>query len=43
MTAIAERIPHAGYRELPGTPHIQTLSGPELVAAALDEFLPTQP
>jgi 3-oxoadipate enol-lactonase len=42
MAAIAERIPDALYRELPGTPHMQTLERPELVAAALDEFLPRQ-
>jgi 3-oxoadipate enol-lactonase len=39
MAAIAERIPGSIYRELPGTPHMQTLSKPDLVAAALDEFL----
>ena len=30
----------AGYQVLPGTPHMQTLERPELVAAALNEFLP---
>jgi 3-oxoadipate enol-lactonase len=39
MAAIAERIPGSIYRELPGTPHMQTLSKPDHVAAALDEFL----
>jgi 3-oxoadipate enol-lactonase len=39
MAAIAERIPGSIYRELPGTPHMQTLSKPDLVAPALDEFL----
>jgi 3-oxoadipate enol-lactonase len=41
MTGIAKRIPGATYRELPGTPHMQTLERPELVAKALDTFLPT--
>ncbi|TDD66776.1 alpha/beta fold hydrolase [Actinomadura darangshiensis] len=41
MSGIAERIPGSTYRELPGTPHMQTLERPELVAAALDEFLPS--
>jgi 3-oxoadipate enol-lactonase len=41
MAAIAERIPGALYRELPGTPHMQTLEQPDAVAAALAEFLPT--
>ncbi|TYK46297.1 alpha/beta fold hydrolase [Actinomadura decatromicini] len=40
MSGIAERIPGSTYRELPGTPHMQTLEQPELVAEALDEFLP---
>jgi 3-oxoadipate enol-lactonase len=40
MKGIAERIPGSTYRELPGTPHMQTLSKPDLVADALDEFLP---
>jgi 3-oxoadipate enol-lactonase len=40
MSGIAEHIPGATYRELPGTPHMQTLERPDLVAAALDEFLP---
>jgi 3-oxoadipate enol-lactonase len=43
MTAIAERIPGAVYRELAGTPHMQTLSRPELVVAELDQFLPARP
>jgi 3-oxoadipate enol-lactonase len=42
MRDIAERIPGAAYKELPGTPHMQTLEQPELVAAALDEFLPSE-
>jgi hypothetical protein len=43
MTPIAERIPGALFEELPGTPHVQTLElePPELVAQALDRFLPT--
>ncbi|GAB3974597.1 hypothetical protein GCM10029978_056620 [Actinoallomurus acanthiterrae] len=41
MSAIAERIPGSTYVELPGTPHQQTLERPELVADALDDFLPT--
>jgi 3-oxoadipate enol-lactonase len=40
MRVIAERIPGAVYDELPGTPHMQTLERPELVAQALDRFLP---
>ena len=40
MEGIAGRIPGSTYRELPGTPHVQTLSKPSLVADALDEFLP---
>ena len=41
MSGIAKRIPGAAYQELPGTPHMQTLERPELVADALDDFLPT--
>jgi 3-oxoadipate enol-lactonase len=41
MRAIAGRISGARFQELPGVPHMQTLEHPELVAAALDEFLPT--
>jgi pimeloyl-ACP methyl ester carboxylesterase len=41
MTVIAERIPGALYEALPGTPHMQTLERPELVAQDLDRFLPT--
>ena len=40
MRGIASRIPGAQYRELPGTPHMQTLERPDLVAEALAEFLP---
>ena len=40
MAGIAGRVPGAVYNELPGTPHMQTLERPELVAAALNEFLP---
>jgi 3-oxoadipate enol-lactonase len=42
MRGIAERIPGSTYRELPGTPHMQTLECPELVAEALDQFLPAR-
>ena len=41
MGGIADRIKGAVYRELPGVPHMQTLESPELVAQALDGFLPT--
>ncbi|GIH12463.1 alpha/beta fold hydrolase [Rugosimonospora africana] len=40
MSTIADRIPGSRYQELPGTPHMQTLEQPELVAAALNDFLP---
>ncbi|QKG21223.1 alpha/beta fold hydrolase [Actinomadura verrucosospora] len=40
MSGIAERIPGSTYQVLPGTPHMQTLEKPELVADALDRFLP---
>jgi pimeloyl-ACP methyl ester carboxylesterase len=43
MQAISAAIPDSRYRELPDTPHMQTLERPDLVAAALDEFLPTEP
>jgi 3-oxoadipate enol-lactonase len=39
MAALAGRVPGATYQELPGTPHMQTLERPELVADALDTFL----
>jgi 3-oxoadipate enol-lactonase len=42
MSAIAKRIPASDYQELPGTPHMQTLEQPELVAEALDRFLPAE-
>jgi 3-oxoadipate enol-lactonase len=42
MSGIAKRIPGAVYRELAGTPHMQTLEQPGLVADALDEFLPSE-
>ena len=41
MGGIAARIPAARYEQLPGTPHMQTLERPELVADALERFLPT--
>lgn len=40
MSAIADRIPGASYRVLPGAPHMQTLETPNLVAEALNAFLP---
>jgi len=42
MQGIAERILGSTYRELLGTPHMQTLSKPGLVAEALDAFLPLE-
>jgi hypothetical protein len=46
--AVADALVHVlgarldgGYEELPGTPHMQTLERPELVADALGRFLPT--
>ena len=39
MAAIAARIPRSRYQELPGTPHMQTLEQPELVADALGAFV----
>lgn len=42
MSAIAERIPGSVYQVLPGTPHMQSLEQPDLVAAALDDFLPAE-
>ena len=43
MRGIAERIPGSTYEELPGTPHMQTLEQPQLVAEALGRFLPKEP
>jgi 3-oxoadipate enol-lactonase len=40
MGAIHERMPGSTFEVLLGTPHMQTLEQPELVAAALDRFLP---
>jgi 3-oxoadipate enol-lactonase len=42
MAAIHERIPGSMFEQLPGTPHMQTLEQPDLVAAALDRFLPSE-
>lgn len=42
MSGIAKRIPTATYRELPGTQHMESLERPDLVAEALDEFLPAE-
>jgi 3-oxoadipate enol-lactonase len=41
MRGIAERIPGSVYQELAGAPHMLTLEKPELVAEALDQFLPS--
>lgn len=43
MSRLADRIPGSTYVGLPGAPHMPTLETPELVAAALDRFLPRQP
>jgi 3-oxoadipate enol-lactonase len=40
MSEIADRIPGARYRELPGAPHMQSLETPDLVTTALNDFLP---
>jgi 3-oxoadipate enol-lactonase len=40
MRAISAAVPGSRYRELPDTPHMQTLERPDLVSAARDEFLP---
>lgn len=40
MRGIAERITGATYQELPGTPHMQSLEQPQLVADALAAFVP---
>ena len=40
MSAIAQGIDGAEYRELPGTPHMMSLERPELVSQALGAFLP---
>jgi 3-oxoadipate enol-lactonase len=42
MSGIAKAIPGSTYVELPGTPHMQTLEQPGLVADALDAFLPRE-
>jgi 3-oxoadipate enol-lactonase len=42
MAAIHERIPGSLFEQLPGTPHMQTLEQPDLVATALDRFLPRE-
>lgn len=42
MGKLAAAIPGSTYQELPGTPHMQTLEQPDLVADALDEFLPAE-
>ncbi|KAA2253867.1 alpha/beta fold hydrolase [Solihabitans fulvus] len=40
LSDLAGRIPGARFQELPATPHMQTLERPELVADALNGFLP---
>ncbi|MEU4193302.1 alpha/beta fold hydrolase [Kribbella sp. NPDC026611] len=40
LRGIADGIPSARFRELPGVPHMQTLERADEVAAVLDEFLP---
>ncbi len=40
MRGIAERLPDATFREVPGAPHMLTLESPEPVADVLTEFLP---
>jgi 3-oxoadipate enol-lactonase len=42
MREIAQRIPGSVFQELPGTPHMQTLEQPDLVAEALGAFLVRQ-
>ncbi|MFC4786356.1 alpha/beta fold hydrolase [Nocardioides sp. MAHUQ-72] len=42
MSRIARDIPGARYAEMPGTPHMPTLEQPDLVVAALEEFLPSE-
>ena len=41
MAGIAQRIPGSTYRQLPDTPHMQTLERPHMVAEALGRFLPS--
>ena len=40
MAGIHHRIPGSTFQRLPGTPHMQTLEQPQLVARALGDFLP---
>ena len=42
MKGVAERVTGSVYRELPGTPHMQSLEQPDLVADALTDFLETR-
>lgn len=42
MQPIAKRISGARYEELPGVPHMMSLERPEMVADALDRFLPSE-
>jgi pimeloyl-ACP methyl ester carboxylesterase len=42
LRSLADGIPDGRFVELPGVPHLQTLERPELIAAALDGFLPRE-
>lgn len=42
MSGIAERLPGSRFQVLPGAPHMLTLERPDLVAEALEEFLPAE-
>ncbi len=42
MSGIAERIAGGHYQALPGAPHMMSLERPELVADALEAFLPSE-
>ncbi|MFF1817206.1 alpha/beta fold hydrolase [Kribbella sp. NPDC058245] len=42
LRSLADGIPQGQFIELPGVPHLQTLERPELIAAALDAFLPRE-
>jgi 3-oxoadipate enol-lactonase len=41
MRGIADRLPNATFRELPGAPHMLTLEAADQVEPALNDFLPT--
>lgn len=40
LRQVADGIPGAVFRELPGVPHLQTLERAELISGVLDDFLP---